>query len=585
MPTFEINIGQLSVCGHTPHCNMTIEEFIDNNATEAASPIVGHEDDGSPTSSHLSLPESFDDSLCLDLYHQVKTKTYNNQEEPIESTSINPSTINNDLELKVRQLFSENLELKEKARLYDALKKRSSQSDAEVEELRSQLQHQISLNDSSTMREDHLQRQILEFKRKVHLVGIDLEHSRKESEVFLSRAEKAEKDYEDSASALKKAQQHYEKELTRLVTEREEMKSSCEKEIQRLRESSNHEINSSRSHLNDAFARESKLLIDARDQAIEQTKLLREEISELRADRETKAEENADYTKELTRQLADARSELKVKCCELNTLQAIQNRTVVEANASKEEIGSIKEHLSLLQQDYAKLESERSRLEEINRQKDEALQIYHHDDLLVDCDSENIDPNCQNTSFSGRKSLVKNQVALARKCRDLQSLLKRQSVELSIEKEKLDIMTKKEESNRRLFQDLTAQSNKNASTYIVSAVNARDDKILKLSKKINSLQIDLSKVNHERDELSSQLAQVLERRDQLDEMKGLVASLRRAMEASSQTRSAEGIDDLGIEEEDTDLFEHMVHRSFLALQRSNSKTKPKDKTEHNTKAN
>ena len=64
---------------------MTIEEFIDNNATEAASPIVGHEDDGSPTSSdqlsitQLSLPNSFDDSLCLDQSRRRQATTKRSQ--------------------------------------------------------------------------------------------------------------------------------------------------------------------------------------------------------------------------------------------------------------------------------------------------------------------------------------------------------------------------------------------------------------------------------------------------------------------------------------------------------------------------
>ena len=89
-----------------------------------------------------------------------------------------------------------------------------------------------------------------------------------------------------------------------------------------------------------------------------------------------------------------------------------------------------------------------------------------------------------------------------------------------------------------------------------------------------------------RNEADFRMKTMKRQRDQLDEMKGLVETMRVTVEATTPLRAthhSEGIEDLRIEEEeDTDLFEHMVHHSFLALQRSNSKTKPKDKTEHKT---
>ena len=94
---------------------------------------------------------------------------------------------------------------------------------------------------------------------------------------------------------------------------------------------------------------------------------MRDELNELRSDRERKDAENSDYTKELERQLSDVRGDLKVKCCELSTLK----------------------------QEYA-------RVEETVRQKDDALKNFYQEDLLVDCNTvENID---------SRRSLVKNSV-------------------------------------------------------------------------------------------------------------------------------------------------------------------------------
>ncbi|KAL7530212.1 hypothetical protein ACHAXR_003366 [Thalassiosira sp. AJA248-18] len=527
---------------------MSIEKFIDNR--EAASPI--DQDDVSTSElniTQLSLPDSFDESLCLDLYMELKGQGHRqSKSEPLlEKAQSNNSNEplgdqqHNELELQVRELLSANLELKEKGRLYDSLKRRSAENDAVIEELRSQVQNHI-------VREKELQHQILEYKRKAHLTGIDLEHARKESEVYLSRAEKAEKDYEESATALRK----YENDLSRINAQREEAKFRSDREIARIREECSNEIASSRAHQNEAFARESKLLCFARDQAIEQTKSLQQVLSEVRTEKETKDAENSDIIKELEGQLADVRSDLKVKSCEMNTLQTCQDRTLAEADKFKEENDKHVEVVVQLQKKYAILERQSGRLEEVIRQKDDALEIYHHDDLLVDCDAGSIEPSCTGL-FSGRKSLVKNSVALARKCRELQVLLKKKSDELAILRENNEMLSKKEESNQRLFSELTVQNNKNASAYIISAINARDNEILKLSSKIMSLRMNMSDIARERDDISSKLSQVLERRERLDEMKGLVESMRH--DASSR-HAGNAHDDEDLEH---DLLDHIIH--------------------------
>ena len=566
---------------------MTIQKFIIGGDDLAASPI--EKDD---LSVHLSLPDSFDESLCLDLYKDFLGQSRHEppQKEAVPKTghvhsshaacNVDKQELaphRNDLERKVQELLLINVDLKEKGRRYDSLKKRSTENEAEIESVRSQLQQQKSWYASSTVREKELDNQILEYKRKVHLLGIDLEQARKESEVFVTRAEKAEKDCEASDAALKRSQQTYEKELSRVIAEREETKSRCERETSRLREGCNHEIASSRGHQNEAFTRESKLLCDARDQAIERTKLLQHELSVLRSDREKKDAENLDIIIELERQLADVRSDLKVKSCELNTLEACQDRTIAIATKSKEECIKYKEALALLQQECSKLERRADRSDEAIRLKDEELEVYRHNDLLVECGFEDAAPNSED--YSSRRSLVKNSVALARKCRELQSTLKRLKEELCIEREKNEASSRKEEANQRLFHELSAQSNKSASAYIISTVKARDAEILRLSSNISSLQMSLNKTAQERDELSSKLTKVLERRDQLDEMKALVESMRNSGLNSTLPRDGDhhaaaeqsGMDEDPENGEEEDLFEHMIHRSYLTLPHANSK--------------
>ena len=500
------------------------------------SPI--QKDDGSEI--ELSLPDSFDDSLCLDLYKDVIEKTGDEKAQ---------------------------VQLKDKGR-YVSLEKRRTATEAKDEIMQSQLQKQMTLCDSTKLREKELERQVLEYKRKFHLMGLDLEHSRKDSEAYLLRAEKAEKNHETSVSALKMSQERHEKDLSRINTEHEQTKSRYECEIIRLRE----EVVLTRNQQDQAFRRESTLWCDARNQAIEQLKLLQHELSVLRSDRETKEAETSDIIIELERQLADVRSDLKVKSCELNTLQVSRDRAIAEVTKSKEESHQYKEALSQLQQECSRLERRTDRLEESVRLKDEELKLYRHDDLLVDYGIVDAKSNDEDNDVSGRSALVKNSVQLARKCRELQLTLKTMGEELSSEREKNDVLSRREESNQRLFHEMSSKSNKTASTYIISTLKERDAEIQKL-------QTNLNKTIQERDELSSSLDKVLKRREELDDMKKLVQSMRNAMlsqrDCDGRTAAVvHGGADIGpmqhLDDEEEDLFEHLIHRTYLTLPRSRS---------------
>ena len=164
---------------------------------------------------------------------------------------------------------------------------------------------------------------------------------------------------------------------------------------------------------------------------------------------------------------------------------------------------------------------------------------------------------------------------LARKCRELQSQLNRKNTELVIAHEQLSQQAKKEESNQRLFKDLTVQSNKSASAYIISAVKQRDAEIVSLGARINSLKMDLNKVSQERDELSSQLNQVLERRDQMEEIKGLLEAMQRATAsvdvATTPLLARNTTHCNNLEVDDGDMFEHCIHRSYMTLSNNNKK--------------
>ena len=162
---------------------------------------------------------------------------------------------------------------------------------------------------------------------------------------------------------------------------------------------------------------------------------------------------------------------------------------------------------------------------------------------------------------------MKNSVALARKCRELQSLLRNKINELAILNDTNQALSKKEESNQRLFRELTFQNNKTASAYIISAVSARDNEILKLSSTVNLLQSNLRELVQERDDLLSKLAQMLERRQQLEEMKGLVDSMRHAsIGAVTPCAGHDKHTDDGNDMEN-DLLDHITHHRSSEISR------------------
>ena len=512
----------------------------------------------------LSLPDSFDESLCLDLYNDLIRQ---NRKGPKGSqictlTKMLDGTDRNELVSNVR--LSTKIESTTNRR-YNSLHMISSEhGNREVDARPSQPQQQRISHNCAIADQKELQRQIDNYKQKIHQMGIDLKQARNEIALLLRRTENAEKEHERNASACKISQQLFGDERLRTIAEREEMQCQHERDLCRMREDCTLEITSSRTHQNEAFARESKLLCYARDQAIEQSKQLQQELSELRHDREAKDVQNNDIIKELERQLADVRSDLKVKTFELSALLASNDRTIAEATNSKTECKKCKEALALLQKDYSDLQVRAIKLEEANRQKDDALEVYHHEDLLVDCGNTTDIPS--NDYVCERRSLVKNSAALARKCRELQSLMDRKSKELSVESEKNEALSRKLESSQQLFKELSAQSNKNASAYIISTVQARDREILKLNAKISVLEGNLKTAAQDRDNLSSKLSKVIERRDQLDEMKALVKTMRRGNMASMRLKHApdklESYDALDDEDGD-DLLEHTVHHSFI----------------------
>ncbi|KAL3794525.1 hypothetical protein ACHAWO_013006 [Cyclotella atomus] len=509
----------------------------------------------------MSLPENFDDSLCLDLYKDLSSEGVKPPADaPTRTTCLEckrTSPTHDELEARIRQLLASNLELKEKGRQYDILASRSSEQEAEIQELSQKLNEQSSRYQSCIFREKELQHQILELTRKHQLAQLESEHTMKDVELLTDRCNKAEKDCESNAKALKDLQSKHNDMVSHHAADLEDLKKQTEAEIARVQSESKEEIVLSRKCQEEVFAREAKLLTDAREYAQEQVKSLQQELTSLRSDRACKEVERCDYTTELERQLADVRSDLKIKAVELASLQACHDRVLEETKQMKVESEHTKKELNLLQITHAKLEREavieRAKLEEIVRQKEDALEIYQHDEwLLQDNDG----------TTARRKSLVKNSVALAKRCRELQRFLEQATNELSVEREKNEALIKQFNNDKRLYNELITKSNKNASEYILTAMNEREKEISSLKTKVHAMQNDLIDTIKERDDIAAKMAEILERRKNLESMKVLVDEGMKQMRSISVADHADpsSKDSCGKESgPDEDLLQHTVY--------------------------
>jgi chromosome segregation ATPase len=538
---------------------MEVDGFICNNSP------VHQADDRSESELNvtaLSLPESFDDTFCLDLYKDLISEAQPNEnrwttakdsQAITANTPPHNDTHNEEMESKIRQLLTVNLELKEKGRLYDNLAARYSKREDEVEQLSSKLCEQIKLCESSNSREKELQQHILELKRKKQLNEIDLEHAQKEIVLLTQRAEKSEKEYESSAALLKVIQAKHDNLISQYTAERDELKKRTEAEIARVRSETSQEIILSRNCQKEAFEREIKLLSDAKDYAIEQAKSIQQELNHLRSDRQSKDADTSDIINELERQLADTRGDLKVKTCELNTLQASHEKVT-------EEIKLVKSEYEKNTQDLCHMQMKQAKLEQILRHKEDELEIYKHQDLLICSTKDRLKKDSNAASMIAKqKSLIKNSVLLTKECRELQS-------QLSSEKEKNEKLARQAEYENRLYHELSTKTNKNASEYIVAAVNEREKEISRLNTKIQAIQTELDETRLERNDLALKLSEMLERRKNLENMKVMVDKGIKQMRQVPKTEGPRAVSfngrslgDVNVDKED--VLEHIVYHN------------------------
>jgi chromosome segregation ATPase len=279
--------------------------------------------------------------------------------------------------------------------------------------------------------------------------------------------------------------------------------------------------------------------------------------------REQRVHCRTDINKELERQLSEVRSDLKVKSSELNTIRIRHEQGVAEWQRLKQDHADTKTTLTQLQTEYAKSEL-------IIQQKTELLEMYQHEDLLIDDDEDGDATNDVGQTLGRRKLLLRNSIALASKCRKLESSLEQTRNQLDLERDKNQLLAKKNLANQSLFQELASHTKKTASSCMFSALKARDKEVFDLTSSVNLLQQELCKLQSERDDLSTKLSEILSRRNEVKDMRALVESMRGSIIAPDtcrhcKTRQSECIneDNDDDDDDDDDLLDHVVHRSFV----------------------
>jgi hypothetical protein len=197
--------------------------------------------------------------------------------------------------------------------------------------------------------------------------------------------------------------------------------------------------------------------------------------------------------------------------------------------------------------------------------------MYQHEDLLIDDDEDGDATNDVGQTLGRRKLLLRNSIALASKCRKLESSLEQTRNQLDLERDKNQLLAKKNLANQSLFQELASHTKKTMSSCMFSALKARDKEVFDLTSSVNLLQQELCKLQSERDDLSTKLSEILSRRNEVKDMRALVESMRGSIIAPDtcrhcKTRQSECINednDDDDDDDDDDLLDHVVHRSFV----------------------
>eukprot|EP00562_Extubocellulus_spinifer_P034170 CAMPEP_0178685688 /NCGR_PEP_ID=MMETSP0699-20121125/3523_1 /TAXON_ID=265572 /ORGANISM="Extubocellulus spinifer, Strain CCMP396" /LENGTH=273 /DNA_ID=CAMNT_0020330471 /DNA_START=100 /DNA_END=919 /DNA_ORIENTATION=- len=235
---------------------------------------------------------------------------------------------------------------------------------------------------------------------------------------------------------------------------------------------------------------------------------------------------------DMGKELANARSDIKIKTYENANLLEVHEATRAELKNTTAQKDSIKDQLSAHREQLSQLQlesgMERKKLNEDIAKRDEQLEAYAQLELQVD---SKIEAGKDPWTLACPKRRMEQALMLAKKCSELKKAAEALRSSLKVEQDANAAL----KARLQVSEHAVSQMNQ-PSAYVVKSAKAREEELAKLRSENKGLHMELTSTRNEKQRLAHQLSDVLDRRQKLDEMKNLVRDLKnqQAQKASSE---------------------------------------------------
>ena len=285
---------------------------------------------------------------------------------------------------QITVLQSTMVDLQEKGRTYDVLQEKNQSLQLEI----GQCQNSLSQKEEALLQYKEndlkLQATIKDLERNVHSLELQQSLVDKEKSVLRDRAERAEARVEDLEAKLKELGTKSD----RLSSEIADIKLNSKvcydlelsKNVKELKEKHERDLQTFRSQSDQSFARESKILVEAKEQALAQLQSATKEISDLKKEFDTSITDRDRSHLQMEKSLHSIDSDLKIKSVECTRLQISNEQMEKELFDLRDSMKHLSEELEAHKTMFRTLEKEskfeRQRLLEDIQRKDEQLEVY-----------------------------------------------------------------------------------------------------------------------------------------------------------------------------------------------------------------
>ena len=326
----------------------------------------------------------------IDIAKQVELKAENErrlEEQKVQGLQIDLEATRRrygEVREQITVLQSTMVDLQEKGRTYDALQEKNQSLQLEI----GRCQNNLSQREETLLQYKEndlkLQATIKDLERNMHSLELQQSLVDKEKSVLRDRAERAEVKVEELEAKLKELGTKSDRLSSEVADIKLNAKVSYDlelsKNVKELKEKYERDLETFRSQSDQAFSRESKILVEAKEQALAQLQSATKEIRDLKMELDTSLAERDRSHLELEKSLQNIDSDLKIKSVECTRLQISNEQMEKELFDLRDSMKHLSEELEAHKTMFRTLEREskfeRQRLLEDIQRKDEQLEVY-----------------------------------------------------------------------------------------------------------------------------------------------------------------------------------------------------------------